>query len=59
LHVAGAALLAYDADRMPDATQQAQLRRLMRGVIRHHLGGGELNAWTWARAAAQGAPDSA
>lgn len=59
LRVSGAALLAYGADRMPDGPGQAQLRRLMRGVIRHHLGGGELNAWTWARVAAQGSPDSA
>jgi len=49
--VSGAALLALGADRTPDAAQLAQLRRLMRSVIRHHLGG-ELNAWTWARPAA-------
>ncbi|MGN6519224.1 MAG: DNA repair protein RecO [Dokdonella sp.] len=56
--VSGAALLAFGADRMPDATQQAQLRRLMRSVIRHHLGG-ELNAWTWARPAVPRTTDSA
>jgi DNA repair protein RecO (recombination protein O) len=56
--VSGAALLAFGADRMPDAAQQAQLRRLMRNVIRHHLGG-ELNAWTWARAATPASPESA
>jgi len=49
--VSGAALLALGADRTPDAAQLAQLRRLMRSVIRHHLGG-ELNAWTWGRPAA-------
>ncbi|HEU4665314.1 MAG TPA: DNA repair protein RecO [Dokdonella sp.] len=55
--VSGAALLALGADRMPDPAQRLQLRRLMRSVIRHHLGG-ELNAWTWARSASPASPDS-
>ena len=42
--VDGAALLALADDRMPDPRQLAQLRRMMRHVLRHHLGG-ELNAW--------------
>jgi DNA repair protein RecO (recombination protein O) len=44
-HVSGAALLALDRDEMPDAQQLAELRRLMRTVIRE-LAGGDLNAWT-------------
>lgn len=43
--VRGADLLALAADRPPDAQGQAALRRLMREVIRYHLGGGELRAW--------------
>jgi DNA repair protein RecO (recombination protein O) len=41
----GAHLLALAADRCPDAAGLAALRRLMREVIRFHLGGGELHAW--------------
>jgi DNA repair protein RecO (recombination protein O) len=41
----GAHLLALAADRRPDAVGLAALRRLMREVIRFHLGGGELHAW--------------
>lgn len=41
----GADLLALAADQAPDAPGQAALRRLMREVIRFHLGGGELRAW--------------
>lgn len=43
--VRGADLLALAADVMPDAAGLAALRRLMREVIRYHLGGGELRAW--------------
>jgi DNA repair protein RecO (recombination protein O) len=43
--VRGADLLALAADTMPDAAGLAALRRLMRDVIRYHLGGGELRAW--------------
>lgn len=47
--IRGSALLALAQDRMPSAADLASLRRLMRGVIRHHLGGGSLQAWTvWA-----------
>ncbi|GAA0709131.1 DNA repair protein RecO [Dokdonella soli] len=42
--VAGGALLALDLDESPTADQLAQLRRLVRAVVRH-LVGGELNAW--------------
>ena len=43
--VSGAALLALREDRMPDATGLRELRRLMRGVLLHHLGGRPLQAW--------------
>jgi DNA repair protein RecO (recombination protein O) len=42
--ISGAALLALERDEAPPPEQLTQLRRLMRGVIRHNLGG-ELNAW--------------
>jgi DNA repair protein RecO (recombination protein O) len=47
----GAALLALDRDEAPGADHLAQLRRLMRSLIRHHLGG-ELNAWSMTAVAA-------
>jgi len=43
--VCGGDLLALAEDRMPDPAGAAALRRLMREVIRYHLGGGELRAW--------------
>lgn len=43
--VRGADLLALAADQAPGAEGQVALRRLMREVIRFHLGGGELRAW--------------
>jgi len=43
--VRGADLLALAEDRMPDPEGLVALRRLMREVIRYHLGGGELRAW--------------
>jgi DNA repair protein RecO (recombination protein O) len=43
-HVSGAALLALDRDEMPSSSALAELRRLMRAVIRDLVGGG-LNAW--------------
>jgi DNA repair protein RecO (recombination protein O) len=43
--VRGADLLALSNDRCPDRAGLAALRRLMREVIRFHLGGGELRAW--------------
>jgi DNA repair protein RecO (recombination protein O) len=45
LRLRGAALLALANDEIPDPRQNVELRRLMRGVIRHQLGGGSLNAW--------------
>jgi DNA repair protein RecO (recombination protein O) len=45
VRVAGSALLALDRDERPDANALADLRRLMRALIRD-LVGGELNAWT-------------
>ncbi len=46
--VTGAALLALGGEAAPDAPLLAQLRRLMRGVIRHWVGD-DLNAWSLAR----------
>lgn len=46
VRVSGATLLALAEDRAPPAEGLEQLRRLMRIVIRHHLGGGTLNAWS-------------
>jgi DNA repair protein RecO (recombination protein O) len=43
--VSGSALLALDRDERPGAVELAELRRLMRAVIRD-LAGGDLNAWT-------------
>lgn len=43
--ISGAALLALARDEMPDAPLQGELRRLMRGVLRFHLGGRELRSW--------------
>jgi DNA repair protein RecO (recombination protein O) len=45
LRVSGAALLALARDEMPDSKQGGELRRLMRALLRHQLGGGTLNAW--------------
>lgn len=45
LRVRGSSVLALAADRSPDDAGLRELRRLMRLVIRHHLGGGVLNAW--------------
>lgn len=42
--VDGASLLALADDCMPDPNGLAQLRRVMRHVLRHHLGG-DLQAW--------------
>ncbi len=46
LRVSGAALLALASDEMPCAAHTAELRRLMRALLQHQLGGGSLNAWT-------------
>lgn len=41
----GGSLLALAEDRPPEATDLHALRGMMRGIIRFHLGGGELRAW--------------
>jgi DNA repair protein RecO (recombination protein O) len=41
----GDALLALAQDRSPEAAGLQALRGMMRGIIRFHLGGGELRAW--------------
>ena len=46
MRVSGAALLALSRDEMPDPAQSGELRRLMRSLLQHQLGGGKLNAWT-------------
>ena len=45
LRLRGASLLALARDEAPDDSGLRDLRQLMRLVIRHHLGGGVLNAW--------------
>lgn len=55
--VRGAALLALARDERPTADDLAQLRRLVRAVVRHLLGG-DLNAWSMtARPAARSRSD--
>jgi DNA repair protein RecO (recombination protein O) len=41
----GAAMIALDQDQMPVSPDLASLRLMMRSIIRHHLGGRELEAW--------------
>ncbi len=41
----GSALLALAADRMPGPDDLASLRRAMRAVLMHHLGGRGLKSW--------------
>ena len=43
--ISGTALLALANDECPGVTELAELRRLMRGVLRFHLGGRELKSW--------------
>lgn len=46
LRLRGSALLALADDRMPDAADLACLRRLMRALITHQLGGASLRSWS-------------
>lgn len=46
VRVRGTALLALALDTRPDSADLAALRRLMRTVIQHHLGGGALHSWS-------------
>jgi DNA repair protein RecO (recombination protein O) len=41
----GTALLSLARDQMPDPAGLRELRNLIRGVLRHHLGGRELYSW--------------
>lgn len=50
--VAGDALLALDRDEKPSPEHLVQLRALMRGVVRHHVGG-EMQSWALARRVAR------
>lgn len=43
--ISGAALIALRDDVMPDAQGLRELRRWMREVLLHHLGGHELRSW--------------
>lgn len=43
--ISGAALLALQSGRPPGATELQELRRMMRALLLHHLGGRGLNAW--------------
>jgi len=51
--VSGRALLALGRDELPAADALADLRRMMRGLLLHHLGGRELNAWRVLRSPAR------
>lgn len=46
LRLRGSALLALAEDSLPDAADLAALRRLMRALITHQLGGGTLRSWS-------------
>lgn len=46
LRISGAALLALSRDEMPSAGHVNELRRLMRRMLQHQLGGGSLNSWS-------------
>jgi DNA repair protein RecO (recombination protein O) len=48
LRVRGASLLALAQDQEPDAGGMMELKQLMRSVLRHHLGGRDLQAWRMA-----------
>lgn len=41
----GSALIALQADQAPAAPHLTALKQVMRSVIRHHLGGRDLDAW--------------
>ncbi len=43
--VSGSALLALREDQMPSTQDLYELRRCMRTVLRHHLGGRDLHSW--------------
>lgn len=45
VRISGSALLALAKDIEPPLAQLEELRRLMRMLIRHQLGGGVLNSW--------------
>ncbi len=46
LRIKGAALIALEKDEMPSPSECADLKRLMRMLLQHLLGGGSLNAWS-------------
>ena len=45
LRIRGASLLALAQDADPDPSALSELRQMMRTVLRHHLGGRDLQAW--------------
>ena len=44
--IKGSALIALERDQMPTPTDGVALKRLMRVLLQHLLGGGSLNAWS-------------
>lgn len=50
--ISGSALLALAQGRMPARAELNELRRMMRALLLHHLGGRGLNAWRVLRAPA-------
>jgi DNA repair protein RecO (recombination protein O) len=57
LRLRGSALLALADDRMPDAEDLTSLRRLMRALIVHQLGGGSLRSWSVLAGSSPGTAD--
>lgn len=55
LRLRGSALLALADDCMPDADDLNSLRRLMRALIVHQLGGGSLRSWSMLAGGSPGA----
>ncbi len=46
LRIKGSALIALEKDLMPSVGECIELKRLMRMLLQHQLGGGSLNAWS-------------
>lgn len=46
LRIKGSALIALEKDEMPSPEECIELKRLMRVLLQHLLGGGSLNAWS-------------
>ncbi|HET9032523.1 MAG TPA: DNA repair protein RecO [Dokdonella sp.] len=46
LRIKGSALVALQNDEMPSSRENIELKRFMRVLLQHQLGGGTLNAWS-------------